>query len=65
MKIALLSREYPPEVYGGAGVHVEHLAATLAGLADVEVHCFGAERPSTPGVEVFAYQPWDRLQGTA
>ena len=43
MKIALLSREYPPEVYGGAGVHVEYLARELAPLVDLAVHCFGAE----------------------
>jgi alpha-maltose-1-phosphate synthase len=41
----LLTREYPPEVYGGAGVHVEYLAAALkrAG-ADLRVRCFGAPR---------------------
>jgi starch synthase len=45
MRVALLSREYPPDIYGGAGVHVEHLAAGLARLIDVDVHCFGT-RPS-------------------
>ncbi|MFB9526838.1 glycogen synthase [Nonomuraea roseola] len=40
----LLSREYPPEVYGGAGVHVEYLARELRRLADVRVRCFGAAR---------------------
>lgn len=63
MKIVLLSREYPPEVYGGAGVHVEHLASALAALVDVEVHCFGAERAATSPVKVFAHEPWDHLQG--
>jgi starch synthase len=42
MRIALLTREYPPDIYGGAGVHVEHLAAELARLIEVDVHCFGA-----------------------
>jgi len=65
MKVALLSREYPPDVYGGAGVHVQYLAAGLAAQIDVEVHCFGAPRPPTPPVEVFAYQPWDALGGEA
>jgi hypothetical protein len=46
LRVALLSREYPPEVYGGAGVHVEHLSAELARLVELEVHCFGGERPS-------------------
>ena len=46
-----LTREYPPEVYGGAGVHVEFLARELRALADVDVHCFGAagaRRASAP-----------------
>lgn len=63
MKVALLSREYPPEVYGGAGVHVEHLAEELARLTDLEVHCFGNERSATPWPRTIAYQPWDRLLG--
>ncbi|MFI6697796.1 glycogen synthase [Streptomyces sp. NPDC050509] len=40
MRIGLLTREYPPEVYGGAGVHVEFLAGELRSLADLEVHCW-------------------------
>ena len=59
MKVALLTREYPPEVYGGAGVHVEYLARELARLVDVEVHCFGEPRPS--GLVAGAYRPWDAL----
>jgi starch synthase len=54
MRVGLISREYPPEVYGGAGVHVEFLARELRRLVDVDVHCFGADR-GQPGV--FAYQP--------
>ena len=42
VRVDLLTREYPPEVYGGAGVHVEYLARSLRALADVRVHCFGA-----------------------
>jgi starch synthase len=45
MRVAVLSREYPPEVYGGAGVHVEFLVRELRRLVDVDVHCFGATRP--------------------
>jgi starch synthase len=44
VRIDLLTREYPPEVYGGAGVHVEHLAAVLRGHAEVRVRAFGAPR---------------------
>ncbi|HEY5835846.1 glycogen synthase [Streptomyces sp.] len=43
MKVALLTREYPPDVYGGAGVHVEFLARELRALADVQVHCWGED----------------------
>jgi alpha-maltose-1-phosphate synthase len=46
VKVALLTREYPPEVYGGAGVHVEYLARALAPLVDLTVHCQGADRPT-------------------
>ena len=56
--IALLTREYPPEVYGGAGTHVEYLARELRRLADVTVHCWGAPR-TEPGVT--SHQPWDAL----
>lgn len=62
-KAVLFTREYPPEVYGGAGVHVEHLARELARLMSVEVRCFGAPRPATDGPTVRAYQPWEKLTG--
>jgi len=45
LKVALCTREYPPEVYGGAGVHVDFLTRELARLVDVVVHCLGAPRP--------------------
>jgi starch synthase len=63
LQVGLLTKEYPPEVYGGAGVHIEHLAAALADLVEVEVHAFGAERDD-PLVKA-AYQPWDALAGDA
>jgi starch synthase len=40
----VLTREYPPDVYGGAGVHVDFLVRELRRLVDVDVHCFGAPR---------------------
>jgi starch synthase len=52
MRVAVLSREYPPEVYGGAGVHVEFLVRELRRLVDVDVHCFGADRDE-PGVRAY------------
>jgi starch synthase len=60
MRVGILTREYPPEVYGGAGVHVEFLSRELRRLVDVEVHCFGSGR-SEPGV--FAYVPPAGLTG--
>jgi starch synthase len=56
LSVALLTREYPPEVYGGAGVHVEYLARELARLVNLTVHCQGADRPGA-----VAHQPWDHL----
>lgn len=45
MRIGLLTREFPPFVYGGAGVHVGSLVDSLRELVGVDVHCFGAPRP--------------------
>ena len=53
-----MTREYPPEVYGGAGVHVTELVAHLRRLCAVDVHCMGAPRPGA-----FAHQPDPRLAG--
>ncbi len=67
VRVAMLTREYPPEVYGGAGVHVEYLVRDLAYLVDLEVHCFGKPRPEPPGgkPKVTAYPSWDALAGDA
>jgi starch synthase len=46
---AILTREFPPDVYGGAGVHVEYLVRELRKLIDVDVHCFGDDRPGAVG----------------
>lgn len=39
-----MTKEYPPEIYGGAGVHVTELSAQLKSLCDVDIHCMGAPR---------------------
>jgi starch synthase len=52
MRVAMMTREYPPEVYGGAGVHVTELVTQLRQLCDVDVHCMGAARAGA-----FAHQP--------
>ena len=53
-----MTREYPPEVYGGAGVHVTELVAQLRHLCEVDVHCMGAPRPG-----VYVHQPDPALRG--
>lgn len=65
MRVGLLTREFPPEVYGGAGVHLEFLSRALAGLAgvEVEVHCMGADRAGTAGISVTAHRPAAELAG--
>ncbi|MBL8393055.1 MAG: glycogen synthase [Candidatus Accumulibacter sp.] len=52
MKVLLLTREYPPYVYGGAGVHVEYLSGELAKLMHVEVRSFGDQDTVVDGVRV-------------
>jgi starch synthase len=56
----MLTREYPPEVYGGAGVHVEYLARSLRDLVNLTVHCQGTDR-----ADAIAHRPWDRLAGAS
>jgi starch synthase len=58
LRVAMLTREYPPEVYGGAGVHVEYLARELTALTDLTVHCQGADREGA-----IAHRPWPALDG--
>ena len=58
LSVAMLTREYPPEVYGGAGVHVEYLAREVGRLVTLTVHCQGAERPAA-----VAHRPWEHLAG--
>jgi alpha-maltose-1-phosphate synthase len=58
LRVAMLTREYPPEVYGGAGVHVEYLAREVGRLVDLTVHCQGADRPGA-----VAHRPWEHLAG--
>ena len=61
MRIGLLTREFPPDVYGGAGVHVEHLVPALRDLVDVDVHCFGEPRAGLP--DTYAHEVPSALAG--
>jgi starch synthase len=65
MRVGLMTREYPPYVYGGAGVHVEYLSRELAKTIEVDVHAWG-EAPAEPApaianLHVHFEQPWDAI----
>ena len=71
MRVGLMTREYPPYVYGGAGVHVEYLSHEMAKSIEVEVHAWGetpdADKLHEAGVadggnlEVHYEQPWSAI----
>ena len=63
LQVGLLTKEYPPEVYGGAGVHIAELARALAPLVGVQVHAFGAQRDDP--LVAASYREWDALAGDA
>jgi glycogen synthase len=57
MKIALFTNEFPPNIYGGAGVHIDFLSHELKKLAQVEVRCFGNQKEQTDQLNVLGIQP--------
>src|SRR4029450_9375413 len=57
-KATLFTNEYPPNVYGGAGVHVEYLSRALARRIAVEGRCFGDQRGGAPNLVVRGYPHW-------
>ncbi|MFJ5775618.1 glycogen synthase [Streptomyces sp. NPDC093094] len=63
MRVGLLTREYPPDVYGGAGVHVEFLARELRSLVDLDVHCWGEASRADGADNVVRHRPWAALDG--
>jgi alpha-maltose-1-phosphate synthase len=62
MKALMLTREYPPHIYGGAGVVVDQLTQALSKRMAVEVRCFGEREPATGPITVRGYTPWERLK---
>jgi len=62
VKTLVLTREYPPNVYGGAGVVVDELTRALSRRMAVEVRCFSEPRGELPGIVVRGYAPWERLR---
>jgi glycogen synthase len=63
MKALLITREYPPHIYGGAGVVADQLSRALARRMDVEVRCFGGREPRADGIVLRGYTPWERVGG--
>ena len=63
MKALLVTREYPPHIYGGAGVVADQLSRALARRMAVEVRCFGPREPRRDGITVRGYTPWERVGG--
>ncbi|MFN8475813.1 MAG: glycogen synthase [Anaerolineae bacterium] len=61
-KVALFTNEYPPNVYGGAGVHVEYLSRELARLVAVEVRCFGNQDVQADNLRVKGYPAWSEAK---
>lgn len=61
-KVLVLTNEYPPYIYGGAGVHVEYLTRELAALVAVEVRCFGDQDIEQPNLRVRGYRGWDEIR---
>lgn len=61
-KVALFTNEYPPYVYGGAGVHVEYLSRELSRFVPVEVRSFGDQDIADPRLRVKGYGPWSEAR---
>lgn len=61
MRVGLFTREYPPNVYGGAGVHVDYLSRELAKKIEVEVHCWGDQNSDEGNLHVRGNQPWREI----
>jgi alpha-maltose-1-phosphate synthase len=61
LRVGLITREYPPNVYGGAGVHVEYLSRELAKKIEVEVHCWGNQNLDDGNLHVRGAEPWEKL----
>jgi alpha-maltose-1-phosphate synthase len=56
VKVCFLTNEYPPHIYGGAGVHVDYLSRELAKTIDVDVRCFGDQRVEKDRLKVTGFE---------
>jgi starch synthase len=61
VRVGLFTREYPPQVYGGAGVHVDYLSRELAKHIEVEVHCWGPQHADHGKLRIRGNEPWDEI----
>lgn len=61
MRVGLFTREYPPQVYGGAGVHVDYLSRELAKEIEVEVHCWGSQHAERGNLHIRGAEPWAEI----
>ena len=61
MRVGLFTREFPPQVYGGAGVHVDYLSRELAKNIAVEVHCWGPQNFDDGNLHVRGAEPWEEI----
>src|SRR5271169_1714196 len=61
LRVGLFTREFPPQVYGGAGVHVDYLSRELAREIEVEVHCWGPQHSDQGNLHVRGAEPWAEI----
>lgn len=61
MKVGVFTREFPPQIYGGAGVHVDYLSRELAKEIIVEVHCWGPQHFDSGNLHVRGAVPWEEI----
>jgi len=61
MKVTIITKEYPPNIYGGAGVHVYNLSYSLARMMNVEVRSFGKQKVTKRNPYVKGYGAWDKI----
>ena len=61
MRVGLFTREFPPQIYGGAGVHVDYLSRELAKEITVEVHCWGPQKADNGNLHVRGAVPWEEI----
>ena len=61
MRVGLFTKEFPPDVYGGAGVHVDYLSREMAKKIAVEVHCWGSQHSDNGNLHVRGAEPWEEI----